>query len=87
MSRRLYYLEQLKSLSLEIHEALSKNVAITENKEKQYVRQVIYKNQVHLPTKFTLIINFAYEPVTQCDFPVVENTLLGDCKVNDINYK
>ena len=40
--------KQLKSLSLKIQEATSKNVTITEKKGKQYVRQITYINQGQL---------------------------------------
>ena len=63
-------LEQLKLWSLKIQEATS-NVAITEKKEKQCVRQIIYTNQGHLPKKGTPDIDFMDEPVFQCDVPVV----------------
>ena len=51
-----------------------------EKKEKQYVRQIIYTNQGHLPTKVTPDINFADKPVVQYDVPVVENIFVDDCK-------
>ena len=37
-------------------------------------------NQGHLPTKVTPDIDFTDEPVSQYDFPCVENTFIGDCK-------
>ena len=37
-------LQQLKHLSLKIQEATSKIVVITEKKENQYARQIIYIN-------------------------------------------
>ena len=49
-------LEQLKSLSLKILEAMPKRAAITEKKRKQYVRQIIYINQGNLPTKLPLLL-------------------------------
>ena len=69
-------LEQLKSLSLKIEEAISKSVAITEEKGKQYVRQIIYINQGHLPAKVTPAIDFTDEPIIQYEVPVVENTFV-----------
>ena len=71
-------LEQLKSLSLKIQEATSISVVITEEKGKQYVRQIIciYINQGHLPTKVTPIIDFKDEPIIQCEVPVIENTFV-----------
>ena len=51
---------------------------ITEEKGKQYVRQIIciYINQGHLPTKVTPIIDFKDEPIIQCEVPVIENTFV-----------
>ena len=69
-------LEQLKSLSLKIEEAPSKSVAITEEKGKQYVRQIIYINQGHLPSEVTPAIDFTDEPIIQYEVPVVENTFV-----------
>ena len=71
-------LQQLKHLSLKIQKATSKNGTITE-KKKNNIRQIIYTNQGHLPTKVTPDINFADEPVVQC-VSVVENTFVDDCK-------
>ena len=51
-------LKQLESLSLKTQEATSKSVSITEKKGKKYVRQIIYINQGHLPTKVTPVIDF-----------------------------
>ena len=62
-----------------------KSVAITEKKWNQYVRQIIYINQGHFPTKVTLVIDFTYEPVIQCDVPVVENTFV--CRWLQLNDK
>ena len=70
-------LEELKSLSLKIQKTMSKNVAITEKKGKQYVKQIIYTNQGHLPTKVTPLIEFKDESVIQCNVPIVENTFAG----------
>ena len=55
---------------------MSKNVAITEKKGKQYVRQIIYINQGHFSTKFTPVIYFTDEPIIQCGVPVVDNTVV-----------
>ena len=46
-------IKTINSLSLKIQEVTLKNVAITEKKGPQYVRQIIYINQKHLPTKDT----------------------------------
>ena len=70
-------LEQLKSLSLKIQEATSKNVAVTEKNGRQYVR---HTNQGHLPTKVTPVIDLTDEPVIQCDVPVIKNNFVDDCK-------
>ena len=59
-----------------MQEAMSKNVAITEKKGKQYVRQIIYINQGHFSTKFTPVIYFTDEPIIQCGVPVVDNTVV-----------
>ena len=67
--------EQLKPLRLKIQDATSKNV-ITKKKRKQYVRQIIYINQGHLPAEFTRVIDFTDELVIQCDFPVAKNTFV-----------
>ena len=48
---------------LRIREATSKNVLNTEKKVKRYVRQIKYTSQRHSPTKVTLDIDFADEPV------------------------
>ena len=56
------------------------DAAITEKKEKQYLRQIIYTNKGHLSTQFTPDINFNDEPVVQYDIPVVENTFIDDWK-------
>ena len=56
------------------------NLVITEKKEKQYVRQIIYINQLHLPTKFTPDIDFIEEPVVQRAVPVLKNTFVDDLK-------
>ena len=58
-------LEQLRSLSLKIQEAISKSVVITEKKGKQYVRQIICINQVHLPTRFTVQMNQSFSVMFQ----------------------
>ena len=55
-------LEQLKPLSLKMQEATSKNVAFTEKKGKQYVRQIMYTNQGHLSIKVTSVIDYIDEP-------------------------
>ena len=74
-------LEQVKHLDLKIQKVMSKNVGITsEKKGKQYVRQIIYNNQRHLPTKVTLSIEFTDEPAVQYGVPVMENTLFDNCK-------
>ena len=62
-----------------IHEATSKNVAITEKKDKQYARQ-INVNLGHLPTKVTPGIVFVDEPFVQYNVPIVKNTFATDCK-------
>ena len=67
---------QLKPLSLKIQDAASKNVVITKEKRKQYIRKIMYINQVHLPAEFTPVIDFTDELVIQCDFPVVKNTFV-----------
>ena len=59
-------LGQLKSFSLKIQEATSKSVAITEKNGKQCIRQIIYINHEHLPTKFTPVFDFTNEPIIQC---------------------
>ena len=41
----------------------NKSVAITEKKVKQYIRQIKYTNQGHLPTKVTPDIDFTDELV------------------------
>ena len=69
-------LEQLKSFSLKIQEAMSKRVAITEEKRKQYVKQIIYINQRNLPKKVIPVTDFKDEPVIQYEVPVVENTFV-----------
>ena len=61
-------------MSLKIQAATSKSVVITEKKETQYVRQIIYINEGHYPTKVTPVINFTVEPIIQCEVTVVENT-------------
>ena len=71
--------EQLKLLSWKIQEATS-NVAITETKEKQYTRQIIYTNQGHSPTKVTPDIDFTDKSLVQFDVPVMKNTFVDDCK-------
>ena len=54
---------------------------IAEKKGKQYVNQIIYINQGHLPTKVSRVINFPDEPVIQCNVLDVEYTLfVDDCK-------
>ena len=73
-------LEQFKSLSSKMQEAMLKSLVIAEKKEKQYVRQIICTNQGHLPTKVTPVIYFTHEPVIQWDVPVAENTFVDDCK-------
>ena len=60
--------------------ATSKNVAITDRKEKQYVRQIKYTNQRHLAKSVTPDIGFTNKPVVQCDVPVVKNSFVDDCK-------
>ena len=57
-----------------------KNAAITEEKVKQYVRQIKYTNQGRLRTEVTPEMDFKDEPVYQYDVPDVENTLVDDCK-------
>ena len=58
-----------------------KGVVIAEKKGKQYVSQIIYINQGHLPTKVSRVINFPDEPVIRCNVPDVEYTLfVDDCK-------
>ena len=70
-------LEQLKSLSLKIQEAISNRNVIIKKKRKQYVRQIIYNiNQANLPTKVTPVIDFTDEPVIQCEVPVVESNFV-----------
>ena len=44
-------LKQLKSLSLKIQKRTSKSVANTDINGKQYVRQITYINQGHLPDR------------------------------------
>ena len=51
-----------------------------QGEKRKYVRQIIYTNQGHSPTKVTLDINFADKPVVQYDVPVVENIFVDDCK-------
>ena len=70
-------LEQLKSLSLKIQKATSKNVAVTEKNGRQYVR---HTNQGHLSTNVTPVIDLTDEPVIQYDVPVIENSFVDDCK-------
>ena len=53
---------------------------MTEKIGKQHVRQIIYINQGHLPTKVTSVNDFTDEPVIQCDVPVVKNYFVDDCK-------
>ena len=55
-----------------------KDVAITERKEKQYIRQIMYTNQEHLPTKVAPDLDFSDEPIVQYDVPVIENTFADD---------
>ena len=55
--------DEIKPLDLKILEAASKNVAITKKKGKQYIRQIIYTNQMYLPTKVTPIIDFTDKPL------------------------
>ena len=43
---------------------------------REKVRQIIYTNQGHLPTKITPVIDFTDEPVIQCDVAVEENTFV-----------
>ena len=38
-------------------QVMPKNVELTEKKEKQYARRIIYSNQGHLPTKSPLILS------------------------------
>ena len=45
-----------------MQEATSKNVAFTEKKGKQYVRQIMYTNQGHLSIKVTSVIDYIDEP-------------------------
>ena len=59
---------------------MSKNVKITEKKEKQYVRRINHTNQGHLPTKVTPNIDFIDEIVVQYKVLVVENAFVDDCK-------
>ena len=68
---------EIRELSFKIKKATSKGVAITEMKEKQYVKQIIYVKQGHLSAK---VIDLTDEPVIQCDVPGIENTFLYRCK-------
>ena len=65
---------------MKIQEATLKDVAISERKEKQYIRQIMYTNQEHLPTKVTPDLDFSDEPIVQYDVPVIENTFADDWK-------
>ena len=57
-------------------------------KGKQYIRKIIYINQVHVPTKVTPAIDFTDEPVIQYNVPVVENIFEDDYMlINDKNNK
>ena len=47
-------------------------------KGKQYLRQITYTNQGHLPIKVTPIIDFTEKQVIHCDVPVVGNTFVDD---------
>ena len=51
-------LEQLTHLSLKMQGAASENVALTDKKKMQHVRQIIYTNQGHLSA--TVIPNFDF---------------------------
>ena len=55
----------IKSLSLKIQETISKSVVIIEKKGKQYVRQIICINQVHLPTRFSVQMNQSFSVMFQ----------------------
>ena len=57
--------DEIKPLNLKILEATSKNVAITNKKGKQYIRQIIYTNQMYFPTKISPIIYFTDKPLIQ----------------------
>ena len=70
-------LKQVKHFCLKISEATSKK-SITERKEKQYFRQIIYTNQGHSPTNFTPDIDFTEGIVVHCDIPVLKNYFIGD---------
>ena len=76
-------LDQLKHLSTKIQE-VTKNVAITEKNEKQYVRLqlIIPRTLGEFLNKVTPDIDgFTDEPVVhQCDVQVVENTFVDDSK-------
>ena len=79
-------LGHLKSLSLKIQETTSKSVVISEEKGKQFVRQIIYINQRHLSTKVTPVINFTDKPVIQSEVPLVEKLLQISFDVNTFLY-
>ena len=52
-------LEQLKHFSLNMQETTKKQKTLDHREKKiQYVRQIIYTNQGHLPTKATPDIDF-----------------------------
>ena len=76
-------LDQLNHLSTKIQE-VTKNVAITEKNEKQYVRLqlIIPRTLGEFLNKVTPDIDgFTDEPVVhQCDVQVVENTFVDDSK-------
>ena len=52
--------KQLKS-EFEIRRGDLKCVAIIEKRQKQYVLQIVYTNQGHLSTQFTLFIGFHWK--------------------------
>ena len=56
---------------------MSKDVAITKKKVKQYVRQIKCTNKETLPSKVPLDIDFTDKLVVPYDTPTVENTSVG----------
>lgn len=59
---------------------IQENLATTEKKIKQYIRQIKYSNDGHLPANFTSSIDIRGEPVVPHDVPLAENILTCGCK-------
>ena len=73
-------IDQLKHLSLKIQEETTKNVAITEKREKNMLDKSYTPTRGIYLLKLLLDIDFTDKLGVQYDLPVVENNFADDCK-------